>query len=153
MTTPEERAERLRALTAELRSSVAEVRKASQETRTTIQAIKQVDVTRTPEFHRLEREAAKSFRSGASGPVAQRLQEKVDRDELTWKQIREGTVDPAATRLFQDNLSTILDEMNKVKLKVEQADAAAAERRQQRDDDEPPTILKKRRGRGREDRS
>jgi septal ring factor EnvC (AmiA/AmiB activator) len=153
MTTPEERAERLRALTAELRGSAAEVRKASQETRTKLQAIKQVDVTRTPEFHRLEREAAKSFRSGGSGPVARRLQEKVDREELTWQQIREGTVDPAATRLFQDNLGTLLDEMTKVKLKVEEADAAAEARRRQRDDDEPPTILKKRRGRGREDHS
>lgn len=77
----------------------------------------------------------------------------MDREELTWKQIREGTADPAATRLFQDNLGTILDEMTTVKLKAEQAEATAEERRQQRDDDEPPTILKKRRGRRSEGRS
>src|SRR4051794_2734234 len=98
MTTPEERAERLRALTAELRASVVEVRRTSQEARTAVRSVARTDVTGTAEYQRLEREVAESFRSGRSGPVARALQERVDRGELTWRQIREGSVDPAATR-------------------------------------------------------
>jgi hypothetical protein len=150
MTTPEERAERLRALTTELRSSVAEVRRASHEARTAIRNVAQTDVTRTAEFQRLEREAGESFRSGKSGPAARTLQERVDRGELTWRQIREGTADPAATRLYQEHQSTFLDEIARVKREVEKADAdaerASAERRGMRDD-EQPMILKKRTGR------
>jgi hypothetical protein len=130
MTTSEERAERLRALTTELRSSVAEVRRASQEARAAIRTVAQTDVTATAEFQRLEREVGESFRSGKSGPAARALQERVDRGELTWRQIRE---------------------MARVKREVEKADAdaerASAERRSMRDDDEQPTILKKRTGR------
>jgi hypothetical protein len=151
MTTSEERAERLRALTTELRSSVAEVRRASQEARAAIRTVAQTDVTATAEFQRLEREVGESFRSGKSGPAARALQERVDRGELTWRQIREGTADPAATRLYQENQSAFLDEMARVKREVEKADAdaerASAERRSMRDDDEQPTILKKRTGR------
>jgi predicted transcriptional regulator len=149
MTTPEERAERLRTLTAELRASVAEVRRTSQEARTAIRGVARTDVTGTAEYQRLEREVAESFRSGKSGPAARALQERVDRGELTWRQIREGTADPAATRLYQENQSAFLDEMARVKREVEKADAerANAERRGMRDDDEQPTILRKRTGR------
>lgn len=80
------------------------------------------------------------------------MQERVDRGELSWRQIREGTADPAATRLYLANQSVFLDEIARVKREVEEADAAgeraAAERRRERDDDEQPmTILKKRSGR------
>jgi septal ring factor EnvC (AmiA/AmiB activator) len=146
MSTPEERAERMRTLTAELQASVAEVRRASQEARAAIRHVARTDVTATAEFHKLEREVALAFRSGKSGPVARALQERVDRGELTWRQIREGTGDPAATRLYQENLGAFLDEMARVRREVEKADAerASAERR---GDDEQPTILKKRTGR------
>jgi hypothetical protein len=152
MTASEERAERLRALTIELRASVAEVRRASQEARAAVQAVARTDVTGTAEYQRLEREAAESFRSGRSGPAARTLQERVDRGELTWRQIREGTADPAATRLYRENQGVFLDEMARVKREVEEADAAAeratAERRRERDEEEQPmTILKKRTGR------
>jgi hypothetical protein len=139
-------------LTAELRASVVEVRRTSQEARTAVRSVARTDVTGTAEYQRLEREVAESFRSGRSGPVARALQERVDRGELTWRQIREGSVDPAATRLYQENQSVFLDEMVRVKRDVEEADAAAeraaAGRRRERDDDEQPmTILKKRAGR------
>lgn len=152
MTTPEERAERIRALTAELRTSVAEVRRTSQEARTAIRGVARTDVTGTVEYQRLEREVAESFRSGRSGPVARALQERVDRGELTWRQIRESTADPAATRLYHENQSAFLDEMARVKRAVDEADVAAeraaAERRREREDGEQPmTILKKRTGR------
>ncbi|MGB3437811.1 MAG: hypothetical protein WBA97_03570 [Actinophytocola sp.] len=152
MTTPEERAERLRALTAELRGSVVDVRRASHDARVAIRDFSRTDVTKTPEYQRLEREVAERFRSGRSGPAARALQERVDRGELTWRQLREGTADPAATRLYQENQSAFLDEMAGVKRDVEEADAAAeravAERRRQRDDEEQTmTILKKRTGR------
>lgn len=152
MTTPEERAERIRALTAELRTSVAEVRRTSQEARTAIRGVARTDVTGTVEYPRLEREVAESFRSGRSGPVARALQERVDRGELTWRQIRESTADPAATRLYHENQSAFLDEMARVKRAVDEADVAAeraaAERRREREDGEQPmTILKKRTGR------
>lgn len=152
MTTPEGRAERLRALTAELRASVAEVRRTSEEARAAIRAVARTDVTGTAEYRRLERAVAESFRSGRSGPVARALQERVDRGELTWQQIREGTADPAATRLYQENQGTFLDEMARVKREADEADAAAepaaAERRRERDDDEQPmTVLKRRTGR------
>jgi hypothetical protein len=60
--------------------------------------------------------------------------------------------DPAATRLYQENQSTFLDEVARVKREVEEADSAAeraaADRRRARDDDEQPAaILKKRTGR------
>lgn len=151
MTSPDERARQLRALTAELRSSVAQVRRAGQDARATMRAIASKDVTATAEFQRLEREVAESFRSGRSGPAARTLQERVDRGELTWRQIREGTADPAATRLYLDNQSAFLDETARVKREVEEADAAAeraiAERRRDSGDEEQPTILRKRTGR------
>jgi hypothetical protein len=80
------------------------------------------------------------------------VQERVDRGELTWRQIREGTADPVATWLYQENQSAFLDEMARVKRAVDEADVAAeraaAERRRERDDGEQPmTILKKRTGR------
>jgi type II secretory pathway component PulM len=156
MTTPEERAERLRALTAELRGSVAEVQRASQEARAAIRDFSRTAVTGTPEYQRLEREVAETFRSGRSGPAARALQERVDRGELTWRQIREGTGDPAASRLYQEHQSALLDEMARVKRDVEEADAAAeravVEHRRERDDDEeqPMTILRKRTGRSRD---
>lgn len=142
-------------LTAELRASVAEVRRTSQEARTAIRSVVRTDVTGTAEYQRLEREVAESFRSGRSGPVARALQERVDRGELTWRQIREGTADPAATRLYQENQSAFLNEMVRVKQAVDETDAAAertaAERRRERDDeDQPMTILKKRTGRGKD---
>jgi predicted transcriptional regulator len=151
MSTPEKR-ERLRALTAELRASVAEVRRTTQEARTAIRNVARTDVTGTAEYRRLEREVAESFRSGRSGQVARALQERVDRGELTWQQIREGTADPAATRLYRENQSSFLDEVARVKRDVEEADSAAeraaADRRRARDDDEQPAaILKKRTGR------
>ncbi|HEX6359172.1 hypothetical protein [Actinophytocola sp.] len=109
-------------------------------------------MTGTAEYKRLEREVAESFRTGRSGPVARALQERVDRGGLTWRQIREGTADPAATRLYRENQNVFLAEMARVKREVDDADAAAertaAERRRARDDDEQPmTILKKRTGR------
>ena len=84
--------------------------------------------------------------------MARALQERVDRGELTWRQIREGTADPAGTRLYQENQSKFLDETARVKRDLEEADSAAeraaADRRRARDDDEQPTtILKKRTGR------
>lgn len=124
----------------------------SHEARTVIRAVAQTDVTGTAGYQRLEREVAESFRTGRSGPAARALQERVDRGELTWRQIREGTTDPPATRLYQQNQGVFLDEMARVKREVDEADAAAeratAERRRERDDDEQPmTILKKRTGR------
>jgi hypothetical protein len=152
MTTPEERAERLRRLTAELRSSVAEVHRASAEARSAIRAAARTEVTGTPEFRKLEREVAESFRSGRSGPAARRLQERVDRGELTWQQIREGTEDPAATRLYRENLINFLDETTRVKREVDEA-AAARGPADRRSDDEPPTVLRKRTGQRRGDGS
>jgi hypothetical protein len=151
MTTPEERAERLRALTTELRASVAEVRRTSHEARTAIRNVAQTDVTHTAEYQKLERESAESFRSGRSGPTARALQDRVDRGELTWRQIREGSADPAATRLYQENQSMFLDEIARVKREVDEADGAAertaAERRREHDDvEQPMTVLKKRTG-------
>jgi hypothetical protein len=152
MTGPDERAQRLHALTAELRTSVAEVRRAGQAARTAMRAISRTDVTATAEFQRLEREVAESFRSGRSGPAARALQERVDRGELTWQQIRERTADPGATRLYLENQAAFLDETARVKREIDEADAAAeravAERRRDRGDEEQPmTILKKRTGR------
>jgi hypothetical protein len=157
MTTPDERAERLRALRAELHASVTEVRRVSHEARAAIRGVARTDVTRTAEYQRLEREVAESFRSGRSGPAAQALQGRVDRGELTWRQLREGAADPATTRLYQENQSAFLDEMARVKREVEEADAAAERatadrRRQHGDEEQPTTILKKRTGR-RKDRS
>ena len=112
MRAPRSVPERLRALTAELRSSVAQVRRAGQDARAAMRADRQqTDVTATAEFQRLEREA--QSRSAQDGPGRRRstLQERVDRGELTWRQIREGTADPAATRLYLDNQSAFLDEI------------------------------------------
>ncbi|HEV7648482.1 MAG TPA: hypothetical protein VGP26_10000 [Actinophytocola sp.] len=152
MTSPDENAQRLRALTAELRGSVAAVRRAGQDARAAMRSITSTDVTATAEFQRLEREVAESFRSGRSGQAARTLQERVDRGELTWRQIREGTADPAATRLYRENQTAFLDETARVKREVEEAGAAAeqavAKRRRDHDDEEQPmTVLKKRTGR------
>jgi hypothetical protein len=57
--------------------------------------------------------------------VARALQERVDRGELTWRHICEGTVDPVATRLYQENQSAFLDGMARVKRAVDEADLAA----------------------------
>jgi hypothetical protein len=147
MTTPDERAERLRTLTAELRGSVAEVRKAGQEARAAIQKVAKTDVTGTQEYQRLEQATAAAFRAGRPGPAARTLQARVDSGELTWRQIREGTADPAATRLYQEHQGAFLEEMVRVRQELEEADAERAERRGRRDDDESATILRKRTGR------
>jgi predicted transcriptional regulator len=104
-------------------------------------------VTGTAQYKRLEREVAESFRSGRSGAAAQALQERVDRGELTWRQIREGTADPAATRLYKESQSGFLDEVARVKREVEAADVATERRRERDDEDQPMTVLKKRGGR------
>lgn len=120
MTTPDER---LRALTAELRDAVAEVREASREARETLRDLAATDVTGTAEYQRLEREAAESFRSGGAGDAARTLQERVDGGELTWQEIREGTTDPEATRLYLENQSAFLDEVARVKQAIDEEEA------------------------------
>lgn len=144
--------ERLRALTAELRSSVAEVQVAAADARESMRAAREVDVTGTEEYRRLERESAEAFRSGRSGRAAQDLQEKVDRGELTWREIREGGVDPEATRLYLENQSAFLDEVSRIKQELderEEDDDRQDAGRFDPDDDDPdddgPSILKKRR--------
>src|ERR1044072_6316831 len=125
MSSPEEqRAERMRELTAEFRRSVAQVHQASQEATAAMRKLTRTDVTTLAEYQRLERETAESFRSGRSGRAAQALQERVDRGELTWRQIREGTAGPGASRLHRENQTALLDEMMRVKQALDDADAA-----------------------------
>jgi predicted transcriptional regulator len=148
MSTPDEqRAERMRELTAEFRRSVAQVHQASREATAAMRKLASTDVTTSPEYQRLEQEAAESFRSGRSGHAAQALQERVDRGELTWRQIREGTAGPDATRLYRENQTALLDETMRVQQALDDAgsrtEREAAERREH-DDEQPMTILKKR---------
>jgi hypothetical protein len=137
----------MRELTAEFRRSVAQVHQASQEATAAMRKLARTDITTSAEYQRLEGEAAESFRSGRSGRAAQTLQERVDRGELTWRQIREGTADPDATRRYRENQTALLEEMMRVKQALDDADSRAerdtAERREH-DDEQPMTILKKR---------
>ncbi|HEY0688692.1 MAG TPA: hypothetical protein VGD71_06580 [Kribbella sp.] len=111
-------------------------------------------------LHQLKARMGLAWQGAAAGAAQRGLgplvtEQRVDRGELTWRQIREGIADPAATRLYRENLNAFLDEMARVKQEAEEADAAAervaAERRSQRDDEEQPTtVLKKRTGRRRD---
>jgi hypothetical protein len=93
----------LRQLTAQFDAAVAEATRASRDASAAARETARRDVTAAPEYQRLERKVAEDFRSGQCGPVARELQTRVDRGDLTWRQIREGGVDPEATRLYLEN--------------------------------------------------
>lgn len=157
---PRERADRLRALTEQLRGTVAEVARAGDQARAAVRDLSRDDVRGTPEYRRLERESAESFRSGRAGAAARTLQERVDRGELTWQRIREGGAGPEVTRLYLENQAAMLSEMARVQRGIEEAedaekaaaDEARERRRRARDEEgEPMTILKRRGGGPRRD--
>jgi hypothetical protein len=103
---------RLRKLTEQFNSAVAEANQASREASAAAHAVTSSaasgDVTGTAAYRRLERKVAEHFRSGHCGRAARDLQERVDRGELTWRQIREGGADPDATRLYLENQDVML---------------------------------------------
>jgi hypothetical protein len=98
----------LRQLTAQFNAAVAEATQASREASATARAMAATDVTTSPEYRRLERRVADYFRSGRCGQAVRDLQDRVDRGELTWQQIRDGDTDPEATRIYLENQDIML---------------------------------------------
>jgi hypothetical protein len=100
----------LRQATAQFNAAVQEATQASREASATARtlAANAGDITATPAYQRLERQAAAHFRAGRSGPAARHLQERVDRGEVTWRQIWSGEADPETTKLYRENQSAIL---------------------------------------------
>jgi hypothetical protein len=104
----------LRALTAQFDAVAAEAKQASREASATARAAAAAPVTTTAEYQRLEQNAAEYFRSGECGQTVRALQERVDRGDLTWRQIRDGDTDPEATRTYRENQDTILTGIAKI---------------------------------------
>jgi hypothetical protein len=99
----------LREAAARLKQAIAEASQACRETSAAAREHARSEVTETAEYRRLERATAEHFRSGRAGPAAQTLQQRVDRGELTWRQIRDGGCDPDATRLYLQHQRSMLD--------------------------------------------
>lgn len=124
----------LREATARFRQAIAE---ASQSCRATSAAARKASasgIEQTPEYQRLERAAAEHFRSGKAGADARELQVRVDRGELTWRQIREGTSDPEATALYQRTQTALFGELDSLRRRQDERSGP---------EDDPPdgTIL------------
>jgi hypothetical protein len=97
----------LRALTAQFNAAAAEATQACREASAIARAAVAAPVT-AEEYQRLEQKAAEHFRTGKCGQSVRDLQERVDRGDLTWRQIRDGDTDPEATRTYRENQDTIL---------------------------------------------
>lgn len=126
---------RLRALTAQFDAVAAEATQACREASAIARAAAAAPVTTTAEYQRLEQKAAEYLRSGKCGQSVRDLQERVDRGDLTWRQIRDGDTDPEATRTYRENQDTILAGIAKVH--GEELPDADPTNRDEPDDDEP----------------
>lgn len=88
---------RLQQLEERYQEGVAQFKKASTELEKTLSTVRQ---KYPPLTAKQSAELADHYRSGAAGATLREIQEKVDRGELTWDQVEQGTADPRLTDAY-----------------------------------------------------